>query len=150
MNKKFKTTIESFSKPNHQIFHYTRCITQKRVTSWESQLRVFAVSGNTALFEEVLQQWRAVGNTESDLTVRRFEPQSSRSRNDRSTARLFHLDFDWIWVIKSYYLKYACKVIIYSTKGFGKYIYTSYIFSFTYTYLISHRLNLKDSGYRRG
>ena len=29
---------------------------------------------NTAPFKETLQQWQAVGNTESDLTAVRFEP----------------------------------------------------------------------------
>ena len=35
---------------------------------------------NTALFEEMLQRWQAVGNTVSDLTGLRFEPQTSRCR----------------------------------------------------------------------
>ena len=43
--------------------------------------------GNTAPFEEMLQRWRAVGNTVSDLTGLRFEPQTSRSRDERVTAR---------------------------------------------------------------
>ena len=43
--------------------------------------------GNTAPFEEISQRWRAVGNTESDLTGPRFEPQTSRSRDERVTAR---------------------------------------------------------------
>ena len=38
-------------------------------------------------FEEMFQRWRAVGNTESDLNVPRFEPQTSRSRYERVTAR---------------------------------------------------------------
>ena len=33
------------------------------------------------------QWWRAVGNTVSDLTGPRFEPQTSRSRDERVTAR---------------------------------------------------------------
>ena len=33
------------------------------------------------------QRWRAVGNTVSDLTGPRFEPQTSRSREERVTAR---------------------------------------------------------------
>ena len=33
--------------------------------------------GNTALFEEMSQRWRAVGNTVFDLTGPRFEPQTS-------------------------------------------------------------------------
>ena len=35
----------------------------------------------------MLQRWRAVGNTASDLTGLRFEPQTSRSRDERFTAR---------------------------------------------------------------
>ena len=43
--------------------------------------------GNTSPFEKMLQRWRAVGSTVSDLTGRRFEPQTSRSRDERITAR---------------------------------------------------------------
>ena len=43
--------------------------------------------GNTASFEEMSQRWRAVNNTVSDLTGSRFEPQTSRSRDERVTAR---------------------------------------------------------------
>ena len=43
--------------------------------------------GNTAPFEEMSQRWRAVGNTVFDLTGLRFEPQTSRSRDERVTAR---------------------------------------------------------------
>ena len=42
---------------------------------------------NTAAFEEMSQQWRAVGSTEYDLTDSRFEPQISRSRDEWVTAR---------------------------------------------------------------
>ena len=42
---------------------------------------------NTASFEEMSQRWRAVGNTVSNLTGSRFEPQTSRSRDERVTAR---------------------------------------------------------------
>ena len=38
---------------------------------------------NTASFEEVLQRRQAIGNTVSDLTGPRFEPQTSRSRDKR-------------------------------------------------------------------
>ena len=41
---------------------------------------------NTAAFEEMLQRWRAVGNTESNLTGPRFKPQTSRFRDKRFTA----------------------------------------------------------------
>ena len=43
--------------------------------------------GNTAPFEVISQRWRAVGNTVSDFTGPRFEPQTSRSRDERVTAR---------------------------------------------------------------
>ena len=39
--------------------------------------------GNTASFEEMSEWWRAVGNTLSDLTGPRFEPQTSYSRDER-------------------------------------------------------------------
>ena len=42
--------------------------------------------GNTA-FEEMSQQWRAVGNTVSDLTGSRFELQTCRSRDEHVTPR---------------------------------------------------------------
>ena len=42
--------------------------------------------GNTALFE-MSQQWRAVGNTVSDLTVQRFEPRTSCSSDKHVTAQ---------------------------------------------------------------
>ena len=43
--------------------------------------------GSTASFEEMSQSWRAVGNTVSDLTSPRFEPQISCSRDESVTAR---------------------------------------------------------------
>ena len=42
---------------------------------------------NTVPFEEMSQRWLAVGNTVSDLTSLRFESQTSRSRDERVTAR---------------------------------------------------------------
>ena len=46
--------------------------------------------GNTATFEEMLQQWQSVSNTVSGLTGPRFEPQTFRSRQThyRSTSCL--------------------------------------------------------------
>ena len=41
----------------------------------------------TASFEEMLQRWRAIDNTVSDLIGLRFEPLTSRSRGERVTAR---------------------------------------------------------------
>ena len=65
--------------------------------------------GNTAPFEEMSQRWRAIGNTVSDLTGPRFEPQTSRSRDERVTARptgrcvtnmLTKIDFDALQIFK--------------------------------------------------
>ena len=42
---------------------------------------------NTAAFEEILQRWRAVCNTVTDLTGLRLEPPTSRSKDVRVTAR---------------------------------------------------------------
>ena len=44
-------------------------------------------SGNTALFEELLQQWRAIGNT---LISPRFELQTSISRDERLYATFMY------------------------------------------------------------
>ena len=43
--------------------------------------------GNTAPFEEMSQRWRAIGNTVPDLTGPSIEPQISRSRDERISAR---------------------------------------------------------------
>ena len=42
---------------------------------------------NTAPFKEMSQRWRAVGNAVPNLTRPRFEPQTSRSRDERVAAR---------------------------------------------------------------
>ena len=71
-----------------QIFHYSRWITPKRVTSWRGPSpRQCARATQLRTFEEMSQRWRAVGSTVSDLTGPRFEPQTSRSRDECVTAR---------------------------------------------------------------
>ena len=57
---------------SNQIFHYTRCIAPKRVTEFAGPISVALRSEDTAPFKEMLQRWRAVGNTVSDLTGRGF------------------------------------------------------------------------------
>ena len=42
---------------------------------------------NSAPIEEILQRWRAVGKTVSDLTGTKFKPQTFCSRDERVTAR---------------------------------------------------------------
>ena len=43
------------------------------------------VSANTVPFEDISQRCRAIGNSVSDLTGARFEPQTSRSKDERVT-----------------------------------------------------------------
>ena len=62
------------------------CVTTKHVKSLRAHLRVIAL-GNSAPFQEMMQRWRAVGDTVSDLTHPRFELLTSRSRDNRVTAR---------------------------------------------------------------
>ena len=58
----------------------------KRALAGRAHLRVFA-PGSTVPFEEMSQRWRAIGNTVSNLTDLIFEPRTSRSRDERVTAR---------------------------------------------------------------
>ena len=48
-------------------------------------LRVTVHAGNTAPFQEMLQLWPAVGNTESNLTESSFEPRTYHSGDKRVT-----------------------------------------------------------------
>ena len=79
--------IKKREKPVNQIkiFHYTCFVTTKRVGG--AHLCVIAPAGNTAPFEEMWQQWQAIGNTVSNLTGPRFEPQTSRFRDEHVIAQ---------------------------------------------------------------
>ena len=67
--------------------YYPRIITQKRVTSGQVHLRVIAPEDNKISFEEMSEQWQAVGNTASDLTDLKFEPQTTCSWVEHIIAR---------------------------------------------------------------
>ena len=58
----------------------------KRVGGAHPRIIAFA-AGSTVPFDEIPHGWRAVGNAVSDLTGPRFKPQTSRSRDERVTAR---------------------------------------------------------------
>ena len=85
------------NKLKSKIFHYIHCVTPKRVTSCRAHPRVIAPV-NTVSLKEMSQRWRAFGNTVSDLTGPRFEPQTSCFRDERvsarSTGRLNHFSSD--------------------------------------------------------
>ena len=42
---------------------------------------------NTASFEEMSKRWRTIGDTVLNSTSLRFEPQTSRSRDERITIQ---------------------------------------------------------------
>ena len=56
------------------------------VTSLRAHVDVVSPAVNTTPFEERSQQGRAVRNTVSDLIFPRFEPQTSRSRDEPNVA----------------------------------------------------------------
>ena len=72
------------SKSNHSLYslnYNEACNEFARPIS--SSLR----QGNTAPYEEMSRRWRAVGScTVSDLTGTKFEPQASRTKDERVTA----------------------------------------------------------------
>ena len=69
---------------------------RKPATSWRggASPRHCACAGNTAPLKEILPRWRALGNTVSDLTGRRFERQISRSKDERVTLDQLAVLFD--------------------------------------------------------
>ena len=72
----------------NQICHYTRSITPKRVDNEFAVLISASLRpGNTAPFEEMPQQRRAVGTTVSELPGPRFELQTFRTRDECVIAR---------------------------------------------------------------
>ena len=69
------------------IFHCSRFFLHEVCNKFVGPIPASLVSCNTAPSEEMLQRWRAVGNNMSDLTSLRFEPQTSRFRDERVTAQ---------------------------------------------------------------
>ena len=61
--------------------------------------------GNTAPLEETLHRWRAVGNTVSDLTGPRFEPQNPSSGGERVTAQ----PTDWFYKTSIFEISFKSK-----------------------------------------
>ena len=57
--------------------HYSRGITPKRVTSGGPHLRGLGLGQHSS--EETSQRWLAVGNSVSDLTGPKIEPQTFRT-----------------------------------------------------------------------
>ena len=83
---------------SNQMFRCTRCNAPKHVTSLRGYLLVIASpSVRTTPSPDARQHrshrrniaavWQAVGNTMPDLTSPKFEPLTSRSRDERVAAR---------------------------------------------------------------
>ena len=72
---------------SNQIFHYTRCNTPKRVTSWRGPSPRHCARATQLLSKK----WRRGGEPLAtlcfDLNGPRFEPQTSRFTDERVTAR---------------------------------------------------------------
>ena len=64
----------------YSILHYSRGITPKHETSGEAHLHDLARGQHRC--KEMLQRWRAVGNTVFDLTSSRIEAQTSCTNSD--------------------------------------------------------------------
>ena len=80
-NSKIKVRLIKSNLSLHSLYYAEAC--KKFVGLISASLH----SGNIAPFEEMPQRWRAVGSTMSDLTGPRFEPQNSRSRDERVAVR---------------------------------------------------------------
>ena len=80
-----------------EIFHFTRFLSfyslhyAEACNEFVGPISASLRPSNTLHFEKMSQWWRAVGNTLSDLTGPRFEPQISRTREER-VIPLDHLD----------------------------------------------------------
>ena len=81
------TGPEIMSTKSNYIFHYILAALRQECNKFAGPISASLRPGNTAPLEEMLQRWRVVGNTVSDLTGPRFEPQIFRSRDERVTAR---------------------------------------------------------------
>ena len=68
------------------LFHYTRCNTPERVTSWRGPSPRHCARATQLLSKKCRNGGEPLA-TVSDLTGPRFEPQTSRSRDERVTAR---------------------------------------------------------------
>ena len=65
---------------SYLLLYSLNCV-QAPVTSWRDHIRVIALASSAAIFEEMSQRCKAVGNTVVDLTGPRLE-QNSRSRDE--------------------------------------------------------------------
>ena len=84
----FKSNLSSYS-----LYYAKACYEFAGLSS------LLLLPGNTAPFREMLQQWRAIGNTASDLTSSRFEPQTSCFRDEHVAPR----PTDWVLLTSNFF-----------------------------------------------
>ena len=77
----------SLANQINQIFHYTRCNTPKRVTSWRGPSPRHCAWVTQLLSKKCRSGGEPLATLVSNLTGPRFEPQTYRSRDERVTAR---------------------------------------------------------------
>ena len=82
-----RCVFDSNVKSNVSFGLYSWCYAEASKELVMPISQVITTLSNTALFEKMLQRWRAVGNTVSYLTGLKFEPKTSHSRNKCVTAR---------------------------------------------------------------
>ena len=70
----------------NEIFHYTRCVTPKRVTSLQGPSPRHCARATQLLSKKCCSGGEPLA-TLSDLTGTGFEAQTSHSRDERVTAR---------------------------------------------------------------
>ena len=82
---------------SNQIFHYTRWITPKRVTSLRGPSPHHCAQATQLLSKKCRSGGEPLA-TLSNLTGPRFKPQTSRSRDERVTARPTGRLIDYIYI----------------------------------------------------
>ena len=102
--------ISNYKYQLNQIFYLYSLYYAETRNEFVESISASLHPGSTASFEEMLQRWRAVGNTVSNLVGPRFEPQTFHSRNERVTARPSgrYTKFQWNTVQYDVIYRYIC------------------------------------------
>ena len=85
INVSISKLIQNFLQIKSNLLLYLLYYAEAR-NEFVGLISVSLCLGETAPFEEMSRQWRAVGDIMSDLTGPRFEPQTFRYRHERTNA----------------------------------------------------------------
>ena len=104
--KSFTYSTKTFVQLSKRRFHIKSFIIvtelRRSVLRVEGPVSSSLRLGSTTSFKEMSQRWRSVGNTLCDLTGPRFEPQTSRSRDERLNTRPTGRYFEFCYSRKQY------------------------------------------------